>query len=193
MGELQELQQALLAARNEGDIRPAHCGLELFTDRYELTNLFLEYLNLNLPRETIPCFYGDGGNGKSLLLRFLREHCCKRLQPGDRVSLKESLKGNLQNADLAEHIKQFKKVNVIPVAHLDFGMSPRDDVRPQEVFSALLKLRRDLAGHGLRFPLYDFASVWYLHKSNDQPLPGVPKPQPPSRDYPLLLRRRREW
>ena len=82
------------------------------------------------------------------------------------MSLKESLKGNLQNADLAEHIKQFKKVNVIPVAHLDFGMSPRDDVRPQEVFSALLKLRRDLAGHGLRFPLYDFASVWYLHKTD---------------------------
>jgi len=42
--------------------------------------LFTEYLN-EPPRERILCFYGDGGNGKSLLLKFLREKCSKQFTP----------------------------------------------------------------------------------------------------------------
>ena len=56
-------------------------ALLLFTDRYELTRLFAEYLNEELPRNTILFFHGDGGNGKSLLLKFLRQRCCKRFLP----------------------------------------------------------------------------------------------------------------
>jgi len=83
-------------------------ALELFTDRYELTQLFMEYLNDDPPKESILCFYGDGGNGKSLLLRFLREYCCKRIETGDWVTIRKSLKGNLENKDLLEGIKQLK-------------------------------------------------------------------------------------
>jgi hypothetical protein len=56
-------------------------ALQLFTDRYELTLLFAEYLNEEPPRKTILFFHGDGGNGKSLLLKFLRQKCCKRFLP----------------------------------------------------------------------------------------------------------------
>ena len=48
---------------------------------------------------------------------------------------------------------------------LDFGMPPHGEDRPQEAFSALLMLRRELVRFGLRFPLFDFTAVWYLHKT----------------------------
>jgi tetratricopeptide (TPR) repeat protein len=135
-------------------------ALKLFTDRYEAIRLFSEYLNDDPPRERILFFYGDGGNGKSLLLRFLRERCCKRLRPDNWEWVK-----TLPDEKFAEHIKNAEDLEPVPSAHLDFGMPPRGDDRPQEAFSGLLMLRRALAGYGLRFPLYDFACVWYLHKT----------------------------
>ncbi len=55
-------------------------ALKLFTDRREAIRLFSSYLNDDPAREQVLFFYGDGGNGKSLLLRFLREYYCKRLR-----------------------------------------------------------------------------------------------------------------
>ena len=37
--------------------------------------------------------------------------------------------------------------------------------RPQDPFAALLMLKRQLAHHQTRFPLYDFACVWYLRET----------------------------
>ncbi|MCI0528487.1 MAG: hypothetical protein L0Y56_13695, partial [Nitrospira sp.] len=136
-------------------------ALELFTDRYEAIRLFLSYLNEDPPCERILFFYGGGGNGKSLLLRFLRQHGCKRLRPEDWKWWSKMAEGEA----FTEYLKKAKSVEPVPVADLDFGMQPRGDDRPQEAFSALLMLRRDLAGYGLLFPLYDFACVWYLHKT----------------------------
>lgn len=65
--------------RKSSSITEGRRALELFTDRYEFTRLFAEYLNEEIPPNQILFFYGDGGNGKSLLLKFLREKCCKRL------------------------------------------------------------------------------------------------------------------
>ncbi len=135
-------------------------ALELFTDRTDAIRLFLAYLHDDPPRERILFFHGDGGNGKSLLLRFLRKHCRKRLQPEDWAWLK-----TLPDEELISHIRDAQDAESVPVAHLDFGMPPRGDQRPQEPFYALLMLRRDLAGHGLHFPLYDYATVWYLYKT----------------------------
>jgi len=119
------------------------------------------YLNDDPPREQILFFYGDGGNGKSLLLKFLREYCCKRLGSQNWEYVKTQ-----QDEVFVKHIKEAQHTESLPVAFIDFGMPPRGDDRPQEAFSALLMLRRALAGHGLRFPLYDFACVWYLYKTN---------------------------
>jgi hypothetical protein len=43
-------------------------ALQLFTDRYQAIRLFLRYLHTNPPDARILFFYGDRGNGKSLLL-----------------------------------------------------------------------------------------------------------------------------
>lgn len=136
-------------------------ALKLFTDRREAIRLFSSYLNDDPPRDRILFFYGDGGNGKSLLLRFLREHCCKRLRPENWQYVK-----TLMDEEFAANIEKAEGAEPIPFALLDFGMEPRGDDRPQDAFSGLLMLRRTLATHGLRSPLFDFAIVWYLHKTN---------------------------
>src|SRR4051812_10745805 len=51
-------------------------ALELFTNRYTPIRQFLTYVNDERPRKRILFFHGDGGNGKSLLLRVLREQYC---------------------------------------------------------------------------------------------------------------------
>ncbi|MGB0387876.1 MAG: tetratricopeptide repeat protein [Ardenticatenaceae bacterium] len=135
--------------------------LQFFTNREEAIRHFVAYLHDEPPRERILFFHGDGGNGKSLLLRYLSENCCKRLQPETWAYLKgmrdgEAFVGYLNNV----------VGSALPCASLNFGMPPRGEERPQEAFYALLMLRRGLSGHGLRFPLYDFATVWYLHKTN---------------------------
>ncbi|MCA1831598.1 MAG: rhomboid family intramembrane serine protease [Actinomycetota bacterium] len=101
-------------------------ALELFTDRAEPIRRFTKTLENETPAEKVIFFHGDGGNGKSLLLRHLAERCTP-----------------------------------VPHALLDLAAAPRGDDRPQEAFSALLMLRRALAGRA--FPLFDFACVHYLH------------------------------
>ena len=51
-------------------------ALQLFIDRHHLIKHFAEYINNDPVTEKILYFYGDGGNGKSLLLKFLRTRCC---------------------------------------------------------------------------------------------------------------------
>src|SRR5205085_6391193 len=52
-------------------------AFDLFTNRIDLIRIFTTYLNEYPAQERILFFYGEGGNGKSLLLKFLQEHCCK--------------------------------------------------------------------------------------------------------------------
>lgn len=135
-------------------------ALQHFTDRYPLTRLFAHYLNDSQPRGKILFFYGDGGNGKSLLLRYLRERCCKRLRSDNWAYLV-----TLPDEEFVANFEVAEDAEAVPWAMLDFGMQPRGNDRPQEPFSALLMLRRALSSYGLQFPLYDFGSVWYLHRT----------------------------
>lgn len=142
-------------------------ALELFTDRYEFTRLFAEYLN-DSPREKILFFHGDGGNGKSLLLKFLRQKCCKCFREDIWQNLKT--KSDAEVAAYIEESAHSREFTPIPAIIHDFGQASIRDDRPQDPFYGLLMLRRNLAsaakalGYRLRFPLYDFACVWYLHK-----------------------------
>lgn len=136
-------------------------ALELFTDRHAEIRIFSEYLNNDTSPKRILFLHGDGGNGKSLLLRALRSRFCKRLDPGNW----EWVKG-LSDEEFEEHVGQAEGVDHVPVVLLDFGMPLRGEDRPQEAFSALLMLQRALTAYGLRFPLYTFACVYYLHETN---------------------------
>ncbi|MEG4623611.1 tetratricopeptide repeat protein [Microcoleus sp. w1-18aA5] len=140
--------------------------LELFTDRHEFTRRFAFYLNEDPPREQILYFYGDGGNGKSLLLKHLQVNCCKRfsLQVWQQLrALPES-----QAAEVANFVRHAepKTYTPIPVVRHDFGLIPIKEDKPQDRFYGLLMLRRNLAESAKRykfkFPNYDFACFWYL-------------------------------
>jgi len=145
-------------------------ALQLFTDRHDLTKLFAEFLNDELPREQILYFHGDGGNGKSLLLKFLRTKCCKRFKESCWQEIKgKSAQRVAEYVEKLAHDWEFKRV---PAVVQDFGLKPMDDDQPKDAFYGLLMLRRKLANaatglkYSLRFPLYDFACVWYLHQKN---------------------------
>ena len=143
--------------------------LQLFTDRHKFTRLFAEYINEDPPRSTILYLHGDGGNGKSLLLKFLRENCCKSLHPDVWSQLKAK-----PDAEVAQEIQRVsdwdRGLKPVPAVLHDFEPLPGGDKRYQHPFDGLLILRRNLAnaaqelGYGLKFPFYDYACVWYLCK-----------------------------
>lgn len=142
-------------------------ALDLFTDRHEPIRVFSSFLNDNPPHKRILFFHGDGGNGKSLLLRFLRKNYAKRLSAENWEYIR-----NKTGEEFAWHLENAAGAEPVPLAALDFGMKPVGEDRPREPFSALLMLRRALAhsareaNRRLRFPLYDFACVWYLHQTH---------------------------
>ncbi len=145
-------------------------ALQLFTDRYEYTYLFAQYLNEESPHKTILFFHGDGGNGKSLLLKFLRQKCCKRFSPKTWQQLQAIPKDEVAKvAAYIENAKPGEGCIPVPAVLLDFSQNLIGD-RLKSPFDGLLMLRRNLAEafadlpYRLRFPLYDFACVWYLHK-----------------------------
>jgi len=133
-------------------------ALELFTDRYNFTRLFLRYVNEEPAQGRILFLHGEGGSGKSLLLRYLGDSVCKRLRLQDY-----NWATNLPDEQMVTYLKQAQSTQRVPSAYLDFGMPPRGDDRPQQAFYALLMLRRSLGAQGLQFPLYDFATIWYMN------------------------------
>jgi tetratricopeptide (TPR) repeat protein len=141
-------------------------ALQLFTDRVEFISLFAQALNDEPPGTQILFFYGDGGNGKSLLLKFLRQQCCKRLSPQGWQQWQRR-----SPADFANYIARLNPTECLPVPAVlhDFGQTVGIE-QPQDPFYGLLLLRRNLAEaagqlkYRLQFPLYDFACIWYLHQ-----------------------------
>ncbi|MEV4566782.1 ADP-ribosylglycohydrolase family protein [Nonomuraea sp. NPDC049419] len=130
-------------------------SLDLFANRFELTRHVVALMNEDPPAEQILYLHGLGGNGKSLLLRHLEKRCC--LRTNQWASVRDVPDGELLNrlAELGE---------VVPVARLDFGARPAGENRPQEAFSGLFMLKRQLAQYGIATPRFDFAAITYLHK-----------------------------
>jgi tetratricopeptide (TPR) repeat protein len=143
-----------------GSVTETRRALQHFTNRKKSIRHFAGCLNDDPATEKILFFHGDGGNGKTLLLRFLKEKCCKRLDADNWGYVK-----NLEGDDFMENFSGAVDCAEVPSTLIDFGMEPRGEYRPKEAFSALMKMRRDLSGSGLRFPLYDFACTLYLHKT----------------------------
>ena len=140
--------------------------LQLFTDRHEFTRRFAFYLNEDPPREQILYFFGDGGNGKSLLLKHLEYHCCKRFTPQVWQQLRALPESRA--AEVADFVRNAepKTYTPIPVVRHDFGLIPIKEDKPQDRFYGLLMLRRNVAAatkkYKFKFPNYDFACFWYL-------------------------------
>ncbi|MEG4393315.1 hypothetical protein [Microcoleus sp. BROC3] len=140
--------------------------LQLFTDRHEFTRRFAFYLNEDPPPEQILYFFGAGGNGKSLLLKHLEFHCCKRFAPNVWQQWRELPES--QAAEVANSVRYAaaKTYTPIPAVRHDFGLIPIKEDKPQDRFYGLLMLRRNVAAatkkYKFKFPNYDFACFWYL-------------------------------
>lgn len=151
-------------------------ALELFCDRYPLIRCFAEYLNTDPPQNRILYFHGDGGNGKSLLLKYLRLRCCKRFRKDHQQQLATIAQAKEVAELIAQENNSDRALSVPAVLH-DFGQpSSCQEDEPKNPFYGLLMLRRNLAGavagsgySPLKFPLYDFACCWYLHKKGKSP------------------------
>jgi ADP-ribosylglycohydrolase/tetratricopeptide (TPR) repeat protein len=134
-------------------------SLELFYDRYEVIARFVALINEDPPPRRLLYLHGLGGNGKSLLLRYLAARCCVRLPSGEWERVRR-----LPAAELAGALSGVAKVAQVPVARIDFGARPVGENRPQECFSALFMLKQQLARHHITTPRFDFAAVTYMHK-----------------------------
>ena len=134
-------------------------SLELFFDRYEVIARFVSLINEDPAPRRVLYLHGLGGNGKSLLLRYLAARCCVRLPPGEWERVRR-----LPDAELPAALAGVAKAARVPVARIDFGARPVGENRPQECFSALFMLKQQLAQHRISTPRFDFAAVTYLHK-----------------------------
>lgn len=158
-------------------------ALNLFTDRQPLIEKFISYLNDDPPKGKILFFYGDGGNGKSLFLKYLQVNFCKRFKRVNWEWMKQTFSGEvfIEQIKLAIH-------DLLPVAYaeLDFGeKATTSENRPQEAFYGLIRLRKKLAPFNVRFPSFNFACIWYMHKT-DQLDTGKMKDLVPSEEIGLL-------
>ena len=134
-------------------------SLELFCDRYEVIAHFASLINDDPPRRRLLYLHGLGGNGKSLLLRFLAARCCVRLPPGQWELVRR-----LPEAEVPAALSGLATAARVPVARIDFGARPVGEMRPQECFSALFMLKQQLSQFRVTTPRFDFAAVTYLHK-----------------------------
>lgn len=138
--------------------------MDLFTDRYSLIRSFTRALHEDGALGKILFFHGGGGNGKSLLLRFLQKHACKQFRYWDELS-------QLPDGKFVDRLQTDPSFDPLPVARLDFHTPPREFEQPTVDYDALLMLRHQLGTFNasgvarLRFPVYDFAAVWYLHQT----------------------------
>ncbi len=131
-------------------------ALELFTNRDNAIRLFAEYVHQDPPRDDILFFHGAGGNGKTLLLKFLRDRIRHRLPPDDWNWVRQ------QDPDLfLDSLENTENGNAVPFSYLDFESDEARITLP-----ALLKMRRDLRPFGLDFPLFDFACLTYWQKTD---------------------------
>ncbi len=138
---------------SEGEV-----ALSLFTDRTDLRRLFLEWIN-DTPEEKIIFLKGEGGNGKSLLLKYLKNNYNVKLPSPLWERIKNT--GNIEftSYEVEENAKEGKVIEV-PTSFIDFSLQVN-----HQPLETLLAIRRNLSGHGIKFYQFDYACIWYFFKS----------------------------
>lgn len=135
--------------------------LELFTDRYDHTKRFLAYLHGDVLLGRVLFFYGEGGSGKSLLLRYLNDNFCKLLSAPEWTAI--------QALPADETVKQSKAISrytPVPHAFVDCSqlLDEQEDPEQQDPpVNALLTLRWQLVAQGVNLKLFDYTVVTYLN------------------------------
>jgi len=130
---------------------------ELLAGRHGAIRAFVKALN-DASSERLLFFYGESGTGKSRLLRFLSEYCCRKLDQEQWLGLSA-----LTETEFLDRLLKADGTKPVLTVLIDFGMPARGYDRPLDPLYGLLMLRRALAV--LPFPRFDFALVWYLYKT----------------------------
>lgn len=143
------------ASWDTSTITEGYRALDHFVNRVEVCRRHLAYLNDEPATVHVTYLHGDGGNGKSLLLAYLRTQLNRQFDPEAWNYL-----ATLSSEECVAQAAVAEGATTVPSARLDLEQLLWDD------FRALTKIRRDLTGTGLRFPLFDFAVVVYLHQSH---------------------------
>src|SRR5262245_23563080 len=133
----------------EPDYTSLSRSLDLFTDRDAAIRLFSKRLHGD-PGPHIFFFHGIGGAGKSLLLHYLQRSACKLFPP----TTWQQIDSATTDEEFAERLVQAQGSTAVATTWIDFGVPPRGEDRPQESFSALLMLRRQLGAQRLPAPLF---------------------------------------
>jgi tetratricopeptide (TPR) repeat protein len=134
--------------------------VDLFVGRSHLIRLFCTKLHEVPNTPQVLFFHGEGGNGKSWLLRFLRDRCCKLLYAHHWNKLK-----GLPDHEFVARVVVAHGEERVPWAEIDFA-DPIWGEEARNPFAALTMLRRSLGASRLRFPVFDFAYMCYLRKAN---------------------------
>lgn len=135
-------------------------ALDLFEDRLQFIRQFMEALNAEAPPQQLLFFTGEGGNGKSLLLRYLRERCCWLLPPSSWGEL-----SSYDDETFGASVDRVPTATPVPQAYLDFAAVDSAASRARDPFHALFMLKRQLHRGGVVTPLFDLAALSYLQKT----------------------------
>ncbi len=138
-------------------------ALFLFTDRMVERRRFVEYLH-GEARDQVLCLHGDGGNGKSLLLKLLRTRYCRRLDLRDWEHVRQIQANDRFIAAYEEAADRAGRP--VPCVYHDFG-GPEGRGNPRTDWYALMSLRRELGSQGLKFPRFDLAVILYLRRAHE--------------------------
>ena len=78
-------------------------SLDLFFDRFEVIARFVALINEDPAPRQVLYLHGLGGNGKSLLLRYLAARCCMRLPPGEWERVRQLSRCAWRSAEVIDH------------------------------------------------------------------------------------------
>ncbi len=137
-------------------------ALPLFADRLGERRRFLRYLHAEPPLEQMLFFHGDGGNGKSLLLKLLLTGYCRRLPAADWARL-DAIEDDRACVGGYDALVQAADAAVtVPCVYHDLaGLGSAED-DPRGYWSGPLMIGRALGDRGFKLPLFDFGLMLYL-------------------------------
>lgn len=151
--------------------------LDSFANRIIPTSIFIKSMH-NLSNKII-FYYGTGGNGKSWLVRYLNSQFCKLLKNEEWEKIKLLDDASIRNTVLSCSVENKSKSGLLnvfkqqtaqsvgfPSVLMDFDETTID-LHPQNPFSASCYMRKELAGYGLTFFLFDYAYILYMTQSGN--------------------------
>ncbi|BAC90600.1 tetratricopeptide repeat protein [Gloeobacter violaceus] len=150
-------------------ITEEYFALQHFTNRHSLTRRFATRLHSNPTPQTVLCLHGDGGNGKSLLLRYWYESACKLFQDWEQAN------ANDDDRDFVNRLTALPNSHYLPILSVfhDFGQPGCNEEQPQHDLYGTLMIHNALVQaaitrglkHCFVFPRFSFAIAWSLHRT----------------------------